>query len=274
MPDSPIPNPAPSPFYRVLAVAIGLFAMWELIYLPAANIIDFVPRRQKDPELEPVSDQYQDWDGRFTSVEPLQRSAEYAGDALDFWTEATGQEQGWSLFAPGMPPYCVFPAAEFHFADDTSDTLLSPFEPADKRNPQYRIPLVNNRTFNCEAQMIYPVIYAPPEELGKRFMRQEELDTLPMRVRDFPNVVRAWRDPFRGWLAWRMKQYMAAHPERGTPTVAILKHRYISTPMPGTPAEWTQPVVERPFARWTPATEYFEAYDAINRCFVPVEAKP
>ena len=54
----------------------------------------------------------------------------------------------------------------------------------------------------------------------------------------------------------------------------ILKHRFIPTPKPGEPAEWTHPPVERPFARWQPANDIFEAYDAIKRDFVPAETKP
>jgi hypothetical protein len=263
----------PSPLCRVLAVAVGLFATWQLIYLPAANLIDLIPRRPNSPDLEPVGDQYQ-VKGAFTSIEPLQRSAEYTGDVLDFWSEVTAQEQGWALFAPGMPPYSVFPAVELHFADGTSDTALSQFEPLDKQHPRFRTPLVNNRLFNYEAQLIYPVQYSPPEEIAERFMKPEEFATVSEMYRELPNIVRAWRGPYRAWIAWRTKQYLAAHPERGTPTVVILKHRYILTPMPGTPAQWTQPAVERPFARWHPATDLFEAYDAINRRFVSVEAKP
>src|SRR5215218_69019 len=107
-----MPEPAtPAPLYRrALAVAVGLFATWQLIYLPAANLIDFVPRRPHGPELEPIRDIYQER-GQFTKVEPLQRAAEWTGDVLDFWSEASGQEQGWPLFAQGMPPYSVTPAA-------------------------------------------------------------------------------------------------------------------------------------------------------------------
>jgi hypothetical protein len=252
------------PFYRrALAAAVGLFAAWQLVYLPAANLIDFVPRRTHGSELEPVSDTYQA-KGRFTTVEPLQRAAEYTGDVLDFWSEVSGQEQGWSLFAPGTPPYSLIPAAEFHFADGTSDTLLSPYEPADKRHPGLRPPLVNNRPFNFEAQFIYPVWYAPPEAV----------EQYPHLYRDLPDGVRAWRKPIRAWLAWRLKEYRAARPDRPGPTEVILKHRYIPTPRPGELPEWTRPPEERPFARWRPADDSLDAYDAVNKRFVPVEAMP
>jgi hypothetical protein len=263
----------PSLFRRVIAVAVGLFAIWQFIYLPASNVIIFVPRRLSGPGLEPVGNPYQA-KGTFTSVKPIQRAAECTGDVLDFWSEATAQEQGWVLFALGPPPYSVFPAVEFHFADGQSDTVLSQFEPLDKLHPQIRPPLVNNRVLNYEAQLTTPVTFVPPEELAKRFMPPEEYRRMVESHRDLPDIVSRWRRPFRAWLVWQTKRYTAVHPERGTPTVAILKHRYIPTPLPGTPAEWTQPPVERPFARWYPATDVFEAYNVADCCFVPVGAKP
>ena len=248
---------------RVFSVLVGLFATWELFYLPAANLIDFVPRRTHGAELEPISDPYQ-VSGSFTRAEPLQRAGEYAGDVLDFWSELTGQEQGWSLFAPGTPPYSVFPAVEFRFADGTSDTLLSPFEPADKLHPRLRLPLLDDRPFNFEAQFMYPVWFAPPDAV----------EQYPEFYRDLPDTARAWQVPIRAWLAWRWKEYRATHPDCGRPVEVILKHRFIATPKPGAPADWTQPPQERPFARWYPATDAFDAYDAVNRRFVSVRRKP
>src|SRR5215207_9014241 len=137
MPESSEP---PSLVRRALAAAVGLFAAWQLVFIPAANLIDFVPRRV-GPPLEPIADGYQQR-GTFTTIEPLQAAADRTGDVLDFWSEVTGQEQGWSLFAPGMPPYSAIPTVEFRFADGSSDTVLSPYEPLDKQNPRPRAPLI------------------------------------------------------------------------------------------------------------------------------------
>src|SRR5262245_37142842 len=256
-------NVKPSFARRVLAVAIGLFATWQLVYLPAANLIDFVPRRQSGPDLEPIKDGYQKR-GTFTTVEPLQRAAEYTGDTLDFWTEVSGRQQGWSRFAPGTPPHSVFVATEFRFENNASDTVLSQFEPMDKENPPLRAPLLHNRPFNFEGQFTYPVWFASPEMVEK----------FPDAWANVPAEVRAWRHQIRAWLAWQLKQYRAAHPERGMPTEVILKHRYIPTPKPGEPRGWSKPAAERPYARWKPADDSLEAFDIVNNRFVPVEAKP
>lgn len=269
-----MPEPiAPLPFARrALAVAVGLFAAWQLVYLPAANLIDFVPRRV-GPSLEPVSDGYQQR-GAFTTVEPLQRAADGTGAVLDFWSEVSGQEQGWSLFAPGFPPYAVVPAVEFRFEGGASDTVLSPYEPADKLNPGYRAPLLNNRQFNIDAQMMYPVWFAPPEAVLTRSAAPEEVAQLAGVYRHLPETARVWRGPVRAYLAWRLKAYLAVNSDRPTPAEVILKHRFIPTPRPGEPRGWTHEIVERPYAKWRPADDTFEAFDPLTKRFVPVGAEP
>ncbi|MBN9122498.1 MAG: hypothetical protein J0I06_25695 [Planctomycetes bacterium] len=269
MSNTPAP---PSPARRALAVAVGLFAVWQLVYIPAANLIDLVPRRTGSP-LEPISDPLQRH-GTFTTFEPLQTATDRAGAVLDFWSELSGQEQGWSLFAPGLPPYTVTPAVEFRFADGMSDTLLSPYEPADKLNPPLRAPLVNNRPFNVEAQFIYAVWYIPPEEVAGLYATPEEIAMLPEVYRALPEAARVWRGPVRAYLSWRLKAYREARPERPGPVEVILKHRYIPTPKPNEPRVWTRPVVERPYALWRPADDSYEVYDAVAKRFVPVGDKP
>jgi hypothetical protein len=85
---------------------------------------------------------------------------------------------------------------------------------------------------------------------------------------------RTGRRVYRAWLAWKAREYAAAHPGRGAPAEVILKHRFIPMPKPGAPADWSRPAVERPFARWRPAADAFEAYDVIAGRFVPVEVGP
>jgi hypothetical protein len=269
MPESPEP---PSLARRALAVAVGLFAAWQLVFIPAANLIDFFPRRV-GPPLEPIADGYQQR-GTFTTIEPLQAAADRTGAVLDFWSELTGQEQGWSLFAPGMPPYAVIPAVEFRFADGPSDTVLSPYEPLDKQNPRPRVPLLDNRPFNVEAQLMYPAWYAPPEEVAKLYAPPEEVALLPDVYRALPETARKWRNVVRAYLAWRLKAYREAHPNRPEPVEVILKHRFIPTPKPAEPRGWTRPVVERPYVKWRPADDSYEAFDAVSGRFVPVRVKP
>jgi hypothetical protein len=261
----------PPPARRGLAVAVGLFALWQLVFLPAANLIDFVPRRPAPSDVDPVMDMYQ-VRGTFTSFEPLQRTAELAGDALDFWSEVTGQDQGWMLFAGGNPPYSLFQAVELHFAYGEVVEIRSRFEPTDLRNPAPRAPLVHDRFFNFEAQFPNPGWYCSPESV-ERFPE--------VWSRELPKAARDGCPQILVWLRWHVAEYRKAHPERGTPTVVVLKHRYIRTPLPGEPREWTKPIEERPYCRWrpgeTPEPGYLpiEGYDPVAKRFVRLrEAAP
>jgi hypothetical protein len=265
-------NESPCCGGRVVAVLVGLFATWQLVSLPAGNLIDFVPRRM-GPPLEPLSDTYQQ-EGTFTSIEALQTAADRAGDVLDFWGEVSGQEQGWAMFAPGVPPYAVVPAAELRFADGSTETLLSPYEPADKRNPAVRIPLLNNRPFNAESQLMFLVWLAPPEEVAERYTTPENVAQLPKVYRALPEEVRKFRGLIRAYLSWRLRTYAAAHPDRPAPVEVVLKHRFFPSPKPDERHDGWGPVVERPFARWRPGDDSIEAYDVIEKRFVPVGVKP
>ena len=215
-------NPPPSRAQRGLAVLVGLFATWQLVFLPAANLVVFVPLRPAWPPLEPPVNAYQK-KGTFTTFEPLQRTADRAGRALEFWGETSGQEQGWSLFAPGTPPYSVFVATEFQWVDDTSDTMLSQYEPRDYANPPFRTPLFYNRHFHFESQFVAAVWHAAPEAVAEH----------PEHWANLPDIVRASQNEIRAWLGWRLKEYLAANSHRDRSRAVILKHRYISTPKPG-----------------------------------------
>ena len=76
------------------------------------------------------------------------------------------------------------------------------------------------------------------------------------------------------WLRWHVREYQKAHPDRGTPTEVVLKFRYIPTPLPGEPKEWTKPLTERPYCRWKinepPEPGYLplEAYDPVANRYV------
>ncbi|HEY1190110.1 MAG TPA: hypothetical protein VGE74_20845 [Gemmata sp.] len=258
------PTTPPAGARRVLAVLVGLFATWQLVAIPASNLMHFVPLRPTAAPLRPNLSAHQTR-GTFTTHEPLQRAADRAGHALELWTEASGQEQGWSLFAPGPPPYSVFVATEFQWADGTCDTLRSMYEPLDYADPPPRAPIVHSRHYHFEVQFVCPVWYASPEAVARS----------PRAWADLPAAVGDRREQVRAWLRWRTDEYRAAHPHRGRPVAVVMKHRYVSTPQPGQGARAPRTVEERPFARWRPESDEMDAFDVVTMRFVPlVEANP
>jgi hypothetical protein len=261
-------DPAP-PARRALSVAVGVFALWQLVYLPAANVIDFVPRRPGPTDLHPEMRLFQTR-GTFTANERLQTAAEKVGNVLDFWGELTGQEQGWSLFAPGFPPHTIFPAVEFRFPDGTAETLRSPFEPADLTDLPARAPLVHNRMYSVEVQFSVAGWFCTNESLADRPEVWQKV---------WPEFARDGHRHTLAWLKWRLKAFQKSHPDRGEPGEVILKFRYIPTPLPSEPRGWAKPAFERPFARWNPAAPPqpgvlpLEGYDPVAKQFVPLKAE-
>ena len=239
---------------RLLSVGIGLFALWQIVFLIAANVIDLVPRRIEGTPVDPLQEV-----GTFTTIEPLQKTVDVVGDVLDAYAEFTGQEQTWPLFAPGFPPHSTFGAIEVQFADGYRTTILSDYEPADYNHAPYRLPLFQVRRYNLEYQFVPAVMQHTPEAL----------ESVPQLIRDV--TFRAYRQKqtnLKHWLKWRVGQYQKAHPEHGAPVEIVYKARYIPTPLPSEAKAWVKPVRERPLARWrnpdqpTPAGELpLQVYD-------------
>jgi hypothetical protein len=259
----------PSLARRAIAVGVGIFALWQLFFLLAANLMNCVPRRPGPGDLNPPRHGFQEY-GSFTDVEPVQRAADMAGNVLDIWAELSGQEQGWKMFVPGIPPYSLFTAVEFRFPDGEVVQIRSEFEPTDLHNPPVRPPLVRNRRYNFESQFTLPGWYSCPESLALQPV---------MWSQDLPKAIQDQHLQIIAWMKWRLSQYLATHPDRCTPSEVVLLYRFIPSPLPGEPHDWTQPVTERPYARWLPfvtsESGYLpvEAYNPITNQYVrfPVE---
>lgn len=262
MPDeNPCPENDLPPRRGVLPVLVGLFALWQLAFPPLANVMEFVPLRPSPSDVNPPIETTQRW-GTFTAVEPLQQAAEALGYTLAAWAELTGQEQGWNMFTPAFPPYTVVPVAEFHFPDGTTDRTASRFDPPDPANPRSRFPMLYDREFNYDANVVMIAWHCHPDTLAAH---PDVWRQLPERVRENDHLVTRW-------LSWHAKRYAAAHPEKPTPAEVVLVLRYIPTPWPdGGPHH---PGFERPFARWFPAAPpdpvymSLEGYDPVARRFV------
>ena len=261
MPESP---PPPAPRRGIIPWLVGLFALWQFAFVPLTNLLEFVPLRPTRFDTDPPNETTQRW-GRFTDVETLQKSVEVVGYVLAGWGEVTGQEQGWNMFTPAFPPYTVVPVAEFHFPDGTTDRIHSRFEPADPANPPPRVPMLHDREFNYEANIVMPAWDCDAKAIAEN---PEKWRRLPEKVRGNANLIYRWLD-------WRLRQYRAAHPDRPAPTEVVLVLRYLPTPLPdGQPDVPPRTTFERPFARWRPGDRVeagympLEGYDPVARRYV------
>jgi hypothetical protein len=238
----------------VLPWLVGLFALWQLAFIPLSNVSEFIPHRPETADDNPQTNPNQRW-GQYTSFEPLQRATDFAGNIFATWGEASGQDQGWSMFTPGFPPHTLLPVVELRFRDGSTDRIHSRFEPENLANPSSRVPLVSDRVFNFEVQFTIPGWFCDETSLAAR---PDYWQQLPERVRDRER-------PLTRWLALQVKQYRNAHPDRPEPVEVVLLHRYIPTPLPREPRGWAnKPAFERPFARWFPNRPPVPGYLALE----------
>jgi hypothetical protein len=164
---------------------LGVFILFQLVYLPAANIIKLFALRLPESKGE-LDDDIQLHGQQFP--EPLQTVADATGTAFVRWGELTGQTQGWSLFAPifghqASLPMVILPNA----------TLRSEFSPMDP-DSYLRLPSSSCRLFNYEYRLAL-VLWA-----WERSSYEENRDRWHQAIQK--RVARQHRS-IQTYLAWR-----------------------------------------------------------------------
>lgn len=274
-------------------VILGLFILWQLFFIPAANLFEFVPHRPAQ------NDELTELPELASGTQCPSKVLGTVASALDRWAECTGQYQVWWLFAPHFPSQVAFPAVELRWDDDAlSDKgctsrvesltalahsgtvgpevasgqrvprppvrLLSLFDPKDPRS-YVRLPGSNDRLFHYEGRLGLLLTYWDDEAATKQ---QDE-----WRAAVRGRVQRQWKS-IRAYLRWRLHEFRAQNPDVPEPKEMVLSIRIYRTPPPGQ-RSWDQyGPIEKPLARWRPAedgpADYLpvEACDPFDRRFV------
>src|SRR5216684_3308202 len=151
-----------SPLTKAKRLLLGLFVIWQLLFLFTSNLLPLIPhgRQELDELTYDIS-----LHGQATSIEPIQQAIEGISLVSDRWMEATGQLQGWSLFAPIFPPQAGFVAVEFRWNDGSHDRVHSRFEPSDPLH-YARPPGTDSRLFNYESRFVILPAFWPESKLG------------------------------------------------------------------------------------------------------------
>jgi hypothetical protein len=223
-------------------VFLGVFVTWQLLFLFLANFLPLVPhgREESDELIDDVN-----LHGQTTQVKPVQDAIEGIACVTDRWMEATGQLQGWSLFAPTFPPQAGFVSVKFGWNDGSKDALQSRFEP----DPLHylRLPGTYGRQFNYESRFVILPAYWPEARLGRSWWpwEKEWSEAITRRVQV------QWKS-MRAYLRWRHDRYMKEHPEAPPPTEAVLIIDLYLTPLPVQHPWNPQGPWPRPLARWRP----------------------
>jgi hypothetical protein len=223
---------------RAPSVLLGVFILFELIYLPAANVIKLVPLRL--PESRGELDDDIQLRGK-AYVEPVQRALDGLGAAMCRWGELTGQAQGWSLFAPLFGHQASLPAVHIFTA---SSLIHSPFRP-DNPEVYVRWPEPSCRLFNYEYRLA--LLYWT--------WTQKSFDENPDEwQRAALERVRRQNRSMVAYMQWRVNKYLRSHPGSVVPTAVLLSAEMIPSPPPESP--WAFRAVERfrHLAYWFPAT--------------------
>jgi len=241
---------------------LGAFVVWQLIFIPTANLLDFFPHRVLS------TDEVTDFREQPADSLPTSPVVNALAGVTDRWAQATGQYQMWWLFAPSFPPQATFATTELRWDDRPSVKLHSRFEPA---NPQHycRLPGSNDRLFQYEVHLGLGLVYwdaaaAGPEEAAWR--------------EHFRTLVARQSKSMRAYLRWRLAEYQAAHPSEPLPREVILSMRIYRTPGAGEVSPLA--VVEQPVARWFPSSAGsadllpIEAYDPFAKTWVRESFSP
>lgn len=241
MSDTPVPVETTAPPHSPRQVLLGLFILFQLGFLFVSNFlgaINWVPSQLPDTPKQLLN--------RVAPLGDKNRHgwhwSEQVQTNLSNWAQVTGQDQAWSLFAPGVSKQTGFPAVMLLFDDPptkgpslpgtmfTFDAangfhlcgvealpravmLLSDNEPADVHD---YIRFGKSRLRRYEGQF-----YINPQPKDG-----ETEDELASRLTQVVRELHAdYRPALVEYLKWKRATWKLAHPDEPAPKQVILMHR-------------------------------------------------
>jgi hypothetical protein len=236
------PQADPRPRVGLRSILLGVFILWELFYLPAANLIKLRPvrlpphRGELDDDVQLRADE--------SSAGPGQAVRDGLAWVLSRWGELTGQTQGWSLFAPTFGRQASLPVVTFDPGPlgPQLGMIRSEFAPA---NPDlfFRMPWPSCRLYNYEYRLA--LLYWSWDEDSYWRRRDEWDEALRQRVR--------WQNrSMLAYLRWRRDQFVRANPNLPAPTAVVLSAELIPSPPPSDPYQIRKWIRRFLIARWLP----------------------
>jgi hypothetical protein len=216
--NAPTDNAAVMGSHSVGQLALGLFIVWQLVYLFGASFLAF-------------------WSASRPEVDAATMAVAKAADG---WGALTGQWQGWALYGPNLPTQSAFVAVELRWEHETVQ-LRSECEPVDVGN--YFRPFLSSRLSIYESYLGL-VLWGwdsgaaaqEPHVWNERLVEH----------------VAKERRGIEAYLRWRLERFQRDHPDRPPPAeVVLLGHIYPISAPGREPFFWSTPE-EIPLARWRP----------------------
>src|SRR5262249_23255029 len=248
-------------------VLLGLFILWQIIFLPAFNLLDGAEAARRDlqeqrrqdgrwwrlvrgiPGLEPLVDEWLTRGGNYGDKGKLGNLIERPRRVVRWWAQATGQEQGWNLFAPDTLDFSSFPSVELRWDDPEAEdgtglgalaggpafalccapprvaheplVLGSDNQPAD-RHRYLRVGGFRRRRIEGQFELDFRRDDRPHEQLAEMWEQQ------------IRNLVSAKYTETLAFLRWRLNRFHREHPQLPPPVQVILRVQTFLIPkLPG-----------------------------------------
>jgi hypothetical protein len=269
---------------RTVQVVLGLFVVWQLVFLIAANLVKlldhFKEGLQKEPLTETLAPGWSKGEGHIHDAE------EVLTGLTRRWSQLTGQPQNWSLFAPNVAVLVPFVAVECRWDDDpgSADALARDLAPLAAVDP-------------LQALALMAGAWEPPRSPERWLSDNDPLDITHFfragrfRLRKYedylyvtlsrPNSSEAglldgWREEIEkkvnkegetilAYLRWRWLAWQRRHTGQPPPKQVVLLVRVYRIPAPEPqvrPWRWQDVHVNQPYpvARWRPEVEPRRGY--------------
>jgi hypothetical protein len=256
-------------------VLVGLFTLGQIFFLFFYNFLEAekVPRHflseSKDADgwlwwlvtrVPGVRDDLDEWLDQGDAKKPEERGkiGRYLAARqkwLDRWyAMKTGQEQGWSLFAPYVADYAGFVSVEFRFDEPETGGRAAQGQPAggvaapvilwsdnQPRDVRHFVRFGHFRLRRFESNFEMKLL------ADKEATRQITLAAWESTIGD---KVNKWRDEMLAYLRWRLAQFRREHPGLEPKQVILRAQTFRAPPPPGpTPWDWEEGEVV-PVLRW------------------------
>jgi hypothetical protein len=171
---------------RLGQVLLGLFVVWQLLFLVVSNATHFLGFAGQAG----------------TEERPLGRVLSAASAVTDGWIDLTGQGQNWRLFAPMVPVRATFVTAELGtpWTGWVMERLNEPADPGWYFHP----PGPGDRLWHAEKELAWPLVAWDPDAQDARDREWRRYLRDSFRPR--------WR-AYRNYLAWRLREFQRDHPD-------------------------------------------------------------
>jgi hypothetical protein len=249
------------------SIFLGLFVIFQVVYLPLANLMQLAPREM--PPKKGELNVHVQRDGAVGN-RWLQEGINAMGSALDRWSELSGQSQFWSLFAPDFDKQSIFPVVEFNSFNERqrAHTIIPSKRIPTNFDHYFRWPGSSSRPASYEFLLVS--VYSSYTTESLEAHGKEWRDAVFERVREQQRSLKAY-------FTLQMRLLRTTSKDIPDPDEVILSVRVIPSPPPGSenrPASYTVPL-----ARWypnlLPDPEFLpvEAYDPVAKSFVRLPAE-